>query len=188
MTTGDGNPRAGLINTCTVSNDDGDNAIDIPEPDVDVESTFLDAGNSISISSNGSDYLTLMKAEVAGSGFIFYSTGAIKGALKPGLKVTVPGAGFPAFSDIAVADVGGFKLTSPSNGSAIRFDTQLVGRQAVISMTWLLLFPQVDLTTRYSASQKIQAASNSPRKRRTKWVPVFSVTSYRSRNGLHDEG
>ncbi|MCB1754275.1 MAG: hypothetical protein KDJ38_02055, partial [Gammaproteobacteria bacterium] len=90
----------------------------------DVESIFLDAGAVVSIKSNGQNYLELQRVDLS-QDISFYATGGSDKTppIPSGLTVTIPGAQFPAFTDVPFIDVGGFALTAPGQGSAIRFDT-----------------------------------------------------------------
>lgn len=98
------------IDTCSVSEiDAGDfggfgDRMDLPGMLGDIE--FLDAGETITLSSPAGTWLTVLKRETFG--FPFYGIDEdvpFPAPVPDGLTVDIPGADFPAFANVSVVDV-----------------------------------------------------------------------------------
>lgn len=114
-----------FIGTCEIS-DSGEDEDDTPlptvGPDDDTDFTFIDAGDTVSVTSAGDSYLSLSRIEFAGA--IFYSTeNLLSGPMASDLMLEIPGAAFPAAS-VGVESVETMVVTAPTAGSSVRFDTE----------------------------------------------------------------
>ncbi len=116
----------GEADSCTVL--DIQEPGDIPGglPDVDIEFTFIDAGEQIELDAGGDRFATLEREELTGSGgsLIAYTLDEpVSGTLPDGLTATVPGNEFPAFEDVAMPTVAAFELDAPAPNDPITPDT-----------------------------------------------------------------
>ena len=114
-----------FVGTCEIS-DSGEDEDDTPlptvGPDDDADFTFIDAGDTVSVTSAGDSYLTLSRIEFGGA--IFYSTEELlSGPMAADLMLEIPGADFPAAS-VGVESVETMVVTAPTAGSTVRFDTE----------------------------------------------------------------
>ncbi len=118
-------PFASAVDTCKVSANNNENGpvVTIPKPEEQIEERNIGAGTPLSITSDGNDYLDIVKIGVSDD-LVLYGSRTASGNMEPNLKLNIPGDEFPAFSGIAIGDVGGFKFDSPGQGSTIRFNTQ----------------------------------------------------------------
>lgn len=120
---GASSPFSALVGTCEINNSGSDDFDDVPEiePEDNTEFVQIDAGEAVKISSAGNDYLNLARFDVGGSAK-FYGSEEISGPMSPDLTLDIPGAVFPAFSNVPMTTVTPVNLSSPTNG-AVRFDT-----------------------------------------------------------------
>ena len=114
------------IGVCTVWQGGGDPSGEPPsiEPEDPIDSRQISAGETLSITSNGSSYLNLARIAI-GEDAVFYGSEEQPkpSPMADNLRLNIPGDVFPSFTDVPVATTRPIVFSSPGAGDVVRFDT-----------------------------------------------------------------
>jgi hypothetical protein len=115
------NPFAAVIDTCFVITDNTTDPL-FPIDDPTENATFLNAGDALTVKNGAQTLLTLEK--ITSTNMISYDKSE-EGKTLPsqGVTLDIPGADFPAFSNLAFGSIAPLTITSPSDVNNVTLDT-----------------------------------------------------------------